>query len=89
MKQIITKARQHSSKFNIARYLRIGYARINIYSVDLRKRDLGKSGIINELLCTIQVKILQRIKSPDIIGGIPELSGNIKIVWNSKSNEIN
>jgi hypothetical protein len=64
------------------RYLPNGYIRIIVFDADKRIRLLRNSGLIPELVCTIQKSKLTRISSPDIFGGIPEQTGVIRMVWN-------
>lgn len=71
--------------FNICKYLPVGYLRIGIYQEDFRQRKLHAGGLVPELICTIELKRLNRIKAPDIFGGLPEIAGHYKIVWNSKA----
>ncbi len=69
----------------ISKYLRLGYLRIGVYSEDFRIRKLKNSGLIPELLCTIEFKRLQRIHTIDIIGGKPETIKKFRIVWNKNA----
>jgi len=70
---------------NISKYLRLGYLRIGVYSEDFRIRKLRNSGLIPELLCTIEFKRLRRIHTIDIIGGKPEIIKRFRIVWNKNA----
>jgi len=85
-KKIVKQVKKHSRKkcshFSILRYLPIKYLRIFIYEKDLRIRALRNSGLIHELICTIEVNTTKRIKTIDILGGIVETHGNYRIVWN-------
>lgn len=85
IKRVTRMARKRVKITNISKYLPLGFIRISLYEKDFRLRKLGSAGIIPELICTLEIKTLKRIKAPDIIGGIPEWVKNIKIVWNSKS----
>jgi len=75
-------ARSSASWLNLARYLPLGYARIAVFSEDLRRRRLSSFGLGPQLVCTIQLQRIRRIKSPDIIGSTIEVSGNWRIAWN-------
>lgn len=85
LKKVIKIARRRAKFYDISRYLRIGYLRINIVTSDFRKRKLEGPGLIPELLATFEFIRLKRIRSINISDGIPENMGKFKIVWNSKS----
>lgn len=82
LRKTIRTARKRAKITNISKYLRLGYLRIGIFSEDFRIRKLRNSGLIPELLCTIEFKRLQRIRTIDITGGIPETIRKFRIVWN-------
>lgn len=82
IKKSVKSARKNISIFNILKFLPIGFIRINVYTKDFRIRDLGNSGLIPDLICTIEYKKLKQIKTIDIFGGIPQVIGDIRIVWN-------
>lgn len=75
-------ARSSVSRLDVVRYLPLGYARVSVYSEDFRRRRLGSFGFGPELVCTIQLQRIRRIKSPDIMGSTIEASGNWRIAWN-------
>ncbi|MEQ8413354.1 MAG: hypothetical protein RIB71_02775 [Imperialibacter sp.] len=85
-KKIIRKVKKHSrqkcSRLSLLRYLPVKYIRVFVYQEDKRVRDLRSSGLIPELICSIEVNTTRRIKTIDIIGGTPELHGRYRIVWN-------
>jgi len=85
IRKAIRTARKRADITNIAKYLRLGYLRVGIYSHDFRVRKLRNSGLIPELLCTIEFKRLRRVNTIDIIGGKPETIKNYRIVWNRNS----
>ena len=85
VRKTIKKARKNAKITDISKYLPVGYLRISIYSKDFRVRKLENSGLIPELLCTIEFKRLQRIQTIDIIGGIPEKVNKLRIVWNENA----
>jgi hypothetical protein len=85
VRKTITTARKRAKMTNISKYLQLGYLRIGIYSEDFRIRKLRNSGLIPELLCTIEFKRLQRIHTIDIIGGKPEIIRKFRIVWNKNA----
>jgi hypothetical protein len=85
LRKAIRTARKRENITNISKYLRLGYLRVGIYSDDFRIRKLRNSGLIPELLCTIEFKRLRRVNTIDIIGGTPETIKNCRIVWNQNS----
>jgi hypothetical protein len=60
----------------------LGYARVAIFSSDFRRRRLSSFGLNPELVCTVQLQRIRRIKSPDIMGATIETSGKWRIAWN-------
>ena len=74
--------RAELSFFNICKYLPLGFCRIHIYRTDHRTRRLSNFGLANDLVCTIQVQRIRRIRSPDIIGSTIETKGRYRIAWN-------
>lgn len=88
LRKAIRKARKNAKAADISKYLPIGYARILVFSRDMRVRRLRNSGLASELICTVQQKRLERIKAPDILGGFPEEYRGLHIVWNKHSSSI-
>jgi hypothetical protein len=82
VKQVKKESRKQCSRFSILRYLPIKYLRVFVYESDLRIRGLRNSGLIPELICTIEVNKSKKIKTIDIIGGTVETHGKYRIVWN-------
>ena len=76
------QARSSVSWLNPVRYLPLGYARIAVFSKDFRYRRLSSFGLGPELICTVQLQRIRRIKSPDIMGSSIETRGNWRIAWN-------
>lgn len=85
VRKAVRSARKKTKMSKLSRYLRLGYLRIGIYSEDFRIRKLINSGLIPELLCTIEFKRLQRIRTIDIFGGEPETIKKFRIVWNKNA----
>lgn len=75
-------ARAEQSPLSPVRFLPLGYARIAVVGADLRRRRLGSLGLGPELVCTVQLQRIRRIKSPDIMGSTIESSGRWRIAWN-------
>lgn len=82
IKRVKKYSRQECSRFSILRYLPIRYIRVFVYQEDKRVRALRNSGLIPELICTIEVNTTKRIRTIDIIGGTAEQHGKFRIVWN-------
>lgn len=76
------RARSSTSWLDPVRYLPLGYARIAVFCRDFRRRRLSSFGLGRELVCTIQLQRIRRIKSPDIMGSTIEARGNWRIAWN-------
>lgn len=85
VRKAIREARKKTKLTDILKYLRLGYLRIAIYSEDFRIRKLRTSGLIPELMCTIEFKRLKRIRTIDIMGGKPEIIKKFRIVWNKNA----
>lgn len=75
-------ARSELPIFSLARYLPLGYARVLVFNRDFRRRRLSSFGLNPELICTVQLQRIRRIKSPDIMGSTVEASGKWRIAWN-------
>jgi hypothetical protein len=82
IKLAISYSRKQCSIFSITRYLPVKYARVFIYDTDKRLRNLRNSGLIPELVATIEINTSKRIQTIDIFGGKPEQIENFRIVWN-------
>ena len=68
--------------------MRTEYIRITLYDRDLRKRHFRGSGLIDSLICSIEVNKSKKIKTIDFIGGIPEQHGKYRIIWNKNWKQI-
>jgi hypothetical protein len=82
LRKVLTEARYKASVLEISRYLPLGFARVSIFCKDYRRRRLSGFGLGRHLVCTIQVKRIQRIQSPDIFGATIEQIGGYRIAWN-------
>ncbi len=69
---------------NSAKFLPLGYARMSVFIKDYRKRKLINYGLGEDLVGTIEIKKIKRIKAPDIYGSTIEMKGNYRIAWNKK-----
>jgi hypothetical protein len=85
IKNSIRYAKKDLSYFSLSKYLPISFIHINVLTKDFRKRNIQYPGFIPELLCIIQQDKTKKIKKIDIATGIPEMIGDIRIVWNTKS----
>lgn len=86
VRKSVSTSRKNLKKSYFLKLLHIGYIRLGIYSQDFRKRKLKNSGLIPELICTIEIKKLKRIETIDIVGGKPEINNKFRIVWNKNCN---
>lgn len=68
--------------------MRTEYIRVTLYDRDMRKRHFRGSGLIENLICSIEVNKSRKIKTIDFIGGIPEQNGKYRIVWNKNWKQI-
>lgn len=82
IRTVAKQGRATTSWFDITRYLPLGYARISVFSVDFRCRRLSSFGLGEELVCTIQLQRIRRIRQPDIFGSTIEVCGKWRIAWN-------
>lgn len=72
LRKVLSEARYKASVLDISRYLPLGFARVSIFCKDYRRRRLSGFGLGQHLVCTIQVKRIQRIQIPDIFGATIE-----------------
>ncbi len=66
----------------VATYLPLGFARVAVFRRDYRRRRLSGFGLGRDLVCTVQLQRIGRIKSPDIRGSTIENVGKWRIAWN-------
>ena len=78
----LKEARKNVPLYSILRYLPLGYARISLIDGDYRRGVLKSFGLRKELIGTIQIQNIKRIRSPDIFGSTIEQIGNIRYAWN-------
>jgi len=64
--------------------LPLGYARISLFEKDYRKRRIVSFGLNKELIGTIQMKKIKRIKVPDIFNSTIDVKGKYRFAWNNK-----
>jgi len=90
--RIISTAIKHvrrENRLNGASYLPLGYAYVSVFRRDYRRRRLSGFGLGNDLVCTVKLQRIRRIKSPDIIGSSVENIGKWRIAWNKEWLETN
>ncbi|MNV84724.1 hypothetical protein D3C71_1786190 [compost metagenome] len=75
-------ARRQLSWFEIARYLPLGFAQIDVFCADYRTRRLSGFGLGKDLVGTIRLQRLRRIRSPDILGSTIEIWKGYRFAWN-------
>jgi hypothetical protein len=86
IKKSIRFGRRSAPISSVEKYLPITFVDLKIMSEDFRKRKLEGPGLIPELVCTIrQNRWKQKVQIVDIATGVPEVIGNIRIVWNNRS----
>ena len=82
---IVRSARRHARRLNRlsgAAYLPLAFVQVQIYRRDYRKRRLRSLGLGRDLICTLRLQRMRRIKSPDIIGSTVQVVGQWRIAWN-------
>ncbi|WP_167882217.1 hypothetical protein, partial [Leptospira meyeri] len=60
--RIAVKEAQKNSNSIIARFLRVGFLRVSLFSRDMRKRNLVSPGLLSPLIGHIELKRLERIR---------------------------
>ena len=84
--RIIAKVRSLARKrlrtTDPARFLPVGWGRVAVFRRDFRERRLRSFGLGADLICTVQVQRLQRVRAPDIVGSTIEEVGRYRIAWN-------
>ncbi|MBP1631267.1 MAG: hypothetical protein H6Q15_2160 [Bacteroidetes bacterium] len=80
----INKSKATLPYFSKTRLYPVKYIRLFVYDMDKRVRQLQNSGLIEELICSIEVNTTRRISTIDINGGTVEQIGKYRIVWNKK-----
>lgn len=83
VKKAIKFSKSQCSHLSLLRYLPVKYVMIYLYDRDLRTRNLRFSGLIPELIATIEVNTSKRIKTRDIFNGTPEQYGKYRIIWHN------
>ena len=77
-------ARKQVSRFSPSRYLPLGFADIHVFRCDYRARRLSGFGLGEDLIGTVRLQRIHRIKSPDIVGSLIENYKVYRIAWNRR-----
>jgi hypothetical protein len=81
IRSAIGQARR-SFRLHGAAFLPLGYAHVAVFRRDYRRRRLSGFGLGSDLVCTVRLQRIRRIKSPDIMGATVETMGKWRIAWN-------
>ena len=82
---IIKRTRAYArreGRYGFAEVMPIGFAQISVFRRDYRQRKLSNFGLGDDLVCTVRLHRIRRIKSPDILGSTIERVGKYRIAWN-------
>ena len=82
---IVKIGKRHACRrggLNAAHLLPIGYAQVAVFKRDYRQRRLSGFGLADDLVCTVRLQRIRRIKAPDILGSTIETNGKWRIAWN-------
>jgi hypothetical protein len=75
-------ARKQLPLYSFVRYLPLGYARVSLFNKDYRCKHLESFGLLKELIGTVKLQKIMRIKSPDLLGSSTEHAGRLSYAWN-------
>jgi len=82
LRAAVQYARRESKGILGAAHLPVGFAQISIFRRDHRQRKLAGFGLGEDLIGTIRLHRIRRIKSPDIMGSTVETLGKWRFAWN-------
>lgn len=82
IKIALKAARKQQPIYSFLRYLPLGYARVSLFSDDYRCSHLQGFGLRKELIGTVKLQKIMRIKSPDLLGSSIEHDGRLTYAWN-------
>lgn len=88
VRKALKTARKQTKITNSAKILPLGFARLALFKRDFRIRKLENYGLGPDLIGTIQIQRIKRIKTPDILGSTIEIKGSYRIAWNKSWLEI-
>ena len=72
---------RRKSGLKVASLLPLAFAQVAVFRRDFRQRRLSNFGLGEDLVCTVRLQRMTRIKSPDILGSTIEISGKWRIAW--------
>ena len=84
-RRIVRLAKQQAGKqcgFSLAARLPVGFANVAVFRRDFRRRRLSSFGLGDDLVCTVKLRRIRRIQSPDLMGSTVENKGKWRIAWN-------
>lgn len=84
IRKSLRTARYERPYTSLLRYLPLGYARVHIFQKDFRRRKLANFGLAENLVGTLEIKRITRIKAPDIFGSTIEYTRRVRIAWNRR-----
>ena len=82
IQKTLSEARRKKSFFSLLYWLPLGYARVSVFSNNYRIRRLANHELCEDLICTIQVKRIKRIKCTDLYQSTVEKYQKYHIAWN-------
>lgn len=82
VRKSLKEARKNQPYLSILRYLPLGFARIHVFRKDYRRRKLLNFGLAADMIASLEIKRIPRIRAPDIVGSTIETKRGIRIAWN-------
>jgi hypothetical protein len=76
------KGARGAAQNRAAGLLPLGFAQIAVFRRDYRSRRLAGFGLGSDLICTVRLQRLARIRMPDILGAAIETRGPWRVAWN-------
>jgi hypothetical protein len=84
IKKALSNARRKTPLSSIARYLPLGFARIDIFCSDYRARRLNGFGLGEDMIGTVSFLRIGGVNPPDIYGSTIENYRKYRIAWNKR-----
>lgn len=82
VKKTFKSARNKTSYISMNKYLPLGYALVNVFRKNYRRRKLSNNGLSSDLVCRIRLQRIKHIKAPFLFGAEIENNGSYIIEWN-------
>lgn len=82
IRKSLKEARRKQPGLSILRYLPLGFARVHVFRRDYRNRRLVNFGLEADMVASLEIKRIRRIKAPDIAGSTIEMKRGVRIAWN-------